>query len=264
MRRRLFSIVTIILFSFAFQWARGGPVTTKSSQPRRLTLRIKNPRPFIPIKSSRPAIIKISKPLYDSDIPQDTKDNVEKTLKPFTLLLCAHRMLCPDMGMKWVGDWPVQPQNLRSHVTECVTLVLPLVQGRANWVLAKLPHTWNKKLFVQNLCKHRCYDRNFGGIQFNGRWPSVSDRAGTTKCRSECKVVYRSLLNKVMKVQSESDENVQVTKAIGVVRGTIKQRELRMAAKGIVRTKGPKGGEQESLRVQLFKSQLRDKKAKKS
>ncbi|KAF8338676.1 hypothetical protein F5887DRAFT_982379 [Amanita rubescens] len=275
MRRRLFSIVTIILFSFAFQWARGGPVTTK--------IRIKNPRPFIPIKSSRPAIIKISKPLHDSDIPQDTKDNVvsillnlglkrhtflnsgqEKTLKPFTLLLCAHRMLCPDMGMKWIGDWPVQPQNLRSHVTECVTLVLPLVQGRANWVLAKPPHTWNKKLFVQNLCKHRCYDRNFGGIQFNGRWPSVSDRAGATKCRAECKAVYKSLLNKVMKVQSESDENVQVTKAVGVVRGTIKQRELRMAAKGIVRTKGPKGGEQESLRVQLFRSQLRNKKAIKS
>ena len=64
----------------------------------------------------------------------------EKLLKPFTLLLCAHRMLYPDMGMKWIGDWPVQPQNLRSHVTECVTLVLPLVQGRANWVLAKPPH----------------------------------------------------------------------------------------------------------------------------
>ena len=49
-------------------------------------------------------------------------------------------MLDPDMGMKWVGDWPVQPNNLLMHVTDCVPLVLPLVQGRANWVLAKPPH----------------------------------------------------------------------------------------------------------------------------
>ena len=65
-------------------------------------------------------------------------------------------------------------------------------------------------------------------------------------------------------VQPESDENVQVTKAISVVRGAIKQRERMAAKKGIVRTKGPKGSVEEPLRVQLFRSQLRNKKAKKS
>ncbi len=63
-----------------------------------------------------------------------------------------------------------------------------------------------------------------------------------------------------MKIQPESDE---VTKAIGVVRGTVKQRERKAAEKGIARTKSPKGSEQEPLRVQLFRSQLRNKKAKK-
>lgn len=122
---------------------------------------------------------------------------------------------------------------------------------------------WDEKLFVENLCKHRCYDRNFGGIQSNGRWPTVSDPTGTLKCTAECKVIYKSLLNKVAKVLPESDEKDQVRKAIRVVRSAIEQRLEKAAKKGATRTRGPKGSADEPLRMQLFRSQLRNKEAPK-
>lgn len=70
-------------------------------------------------------------------------------LKPFALFLCVHRMLYKDFaGIRWVGDWSVPSENLKTlfalSVTKCVPLVLPFVQEKAHQIFDQPPKVSTK------------------------------------------------------------------------------------------------------------------------